>query len=321
MASASSIVIVGLQSMRLTWLAAALLLLQRCPGASADVVQCLGQPKAGTTWLEVIVDALVTAAGGTVDKAARVARYGDERIESVGQKNKGAMASKHGLPGFKLGNFGVAFAQSYNRVCRACVARGNKVWSPACVNASLLAAPDADARFVLILRDPRAVAVSWARYTNKRVDAHYFLDGVPQIAAVESVRYAWHAGLLRKTNPSLVLFYEDLVGSNSIDAYYELATFLRVALSPTAMRRVVEDTSADSMRDAEARGALPGPNRAGRPQAKVRAATADSFRGDVAPDVLANATRAMAAVLHPALAVKWLRNDADASFLAGLPAR
>ena len=129
-----------------------------------------------------------------------------------------------------------------------------------------------------------------------------------------SVRYYWHDFLVRLTNPSLILFYEDLV-VNPIDEYYRLASFLDATLEPAVMLGVVKKTSAASLRKKEARHALPGPNRPGRDTAKVRTATPDAFRTEIPSYILTNATVAMAPFLHPALWMKWLYNDLDAHFL------
>ncbi len=120
--------------------------------------------------------------------------------------------------------------------------------------------------------------------------------------------------LVRLTNPSLILFYEDLV-VNPIDEYYRLASFLMTTLAPAVMLGVVKNTSAASLRAREAQHALPGPNRPGQDTAKVRTATPDAFRIEIPSHVLSNATVAMAPLLHPALRMKWLYNDLDAHFL------
>ena len=55
-------------------------------------------------------------------------------------------------------------------------------------------------------------------------------------------------------------------------------------------------------------------------RAQVRAATPDAFRAEIPEATLANATAAMAPLLHPALRMKWLCNahEIDSEVL-GLP--
>ena len=229
--------------------------------------------------------------------------------------------AKHSLPGHE----GVAMAvhvdikSSYEAFLKHCVKHGIKIWSEACVLPEYLGPLPDNTRYVLILRDPRAVVVSWVHYSGKglvkgKASEDYVTKTVPQLAAVTSVRYYWHDELLRRTHPSLILFYEDLV-ANPVDEYYRLASFLDVNLEPDVMFGVVDQTSAASMRKDEEHHLLPGPNRASSDKAKVRSATPDAFREEVSARAWADATAAMAPLLHPALRMKWLYNDLDVKFL------
>jgi len=277
----------------------------------AVVVELHGQPKSGTTWLEVITDDIVTAGGGKI--TSRRAYYGDEWI---GPKNK------HALPGAKgaAEEVHVDIESSYKAFLKRCVDDGIKIWSEACVPPATYLGPLPDnTRYVLILRDPRAVVVSWAHYSGKgltkgNASEDYVTKTVPQCAAVVSLRYYWHDELLRRTHPSLILFYEDLV-ANPVDEYYRLASFLDVNLEPDVMFGVVDQTSAASMRKDEEHHLLPGPNRPTSDKAKVRSATPDAFREELSARAWADATAAMAPLLHPALRMKWLYNDLDVKFL------
>lgn len=275
------------------------------------VVELHGQPKSGTTWLEVITDDIVTAGGGKINSSRR-ADYGDELIGPIG---------KHSMPGAKgvAKEVHVDIKSSYEAFLKHCVKHGIKIWSEACVLPEYLGPLPDNTRYVLILRDPRAVVVSWAHYKNKglvkgNVTESYVTKTVPQCAAIVSLRYYWHDELLRRTHPSLILFYEDLV-ANPVDEYYRLASFLDVNLEPDVMFGVVDQTSAASMRKDEKHNLLPGPNRANSDRAKVRSATPDAFREELSARAWANVTAAMAPLLHPALRMKWLYNDLDVKFL------
>ena len=282
------------------------------------VVELHGQPNSGTTWLEVITDDIVTAGGGQSKKPSRRAEYGDELIGPIG---------KHGLPGREGAAHEVHgdIQSSYEGFLKRCVDDGIKIWSEACVPPAYLGPLPDNTRYVLILRDPRAVVVSWAHWSGKglengNVTESYFTETVPQCAALVSLRYYWHDELLRRTHPSLILFYEDLV-ANPVDEYYRLASFLDVNLEPDVMFGVVDQTSAASMRKDEEHHKLPGPNgklpgpNGKKDHRKVRSATPDAFREEVSARALADATAAMAPLLHPALRMKWLYNDLDVKFL------
>ncbi|KAH8047921.1 hypothetical protein JL721_12081 [Aureococcus anophagefferens] len=215
----------------------------------------------------------------------------------------------------------VAIERSFDAFLKRCVDDGITIGSEACVPPAFLGPLPVNARYVLILRDPRAVVVSWAHY-NERVNLtsqgkaseDYIIETVPKCAALVSLRYYWHDELVRRTHPSLILFYEDLA-ANPVDEYYRLASFLGVSLEPDVMLGVIHRTSAASMKKDEQHHRLPGPNRPGTPRAKVRSATPDAFREEVSARAWANATAAMAPLLHPALRMKWLYNDLDVKFL------
>lgn len=278
------------------------------------VVETHGQPKSGTTWLEVITVAIITAGGGKANKKTRSANFANETLVSN---------EKHRLPGAmsKAKAVHVAIERSFDAFLKRCVDDGITIGSEACVPPAFLGPLPDNARYVLILRDPRAVVVSWAHY-NERVNLtsqgkaseDYIIETVPKCAALVSLRYYWHDELVRRTHPSLILFYEDLA-ANPVDEYYRLASFLGVSLEPDVMLGVIHRTSAASMKKDEQHHRLPGPNRPGTPRAKVRSATPDAFREEVSARAWANATAAMAPLLHPALRMKWLYNDLDVKFL------
>ena len=277
------------------------------------VVETHGQPKSGTTWLEVITDAIVTAGGGKKNKKFRSANFANESL---------VFNKKHLLPGAEgeAKQVNAVIKTAFDAFLKRCVDDGINIWSEACVPpASLGPLPD-NARYVLILRDPRAVVVSWAHYTaaeltsQGKVSEDYITKTVPPCAALVSLRYYWHAELVGRTHPSLILFYEDLV-ANPVDEYYRLASFLGVDLEPEIMLGVVDRTSAASMKKDERHHLLPGPNRPGTTKMKVRSATPDAFREELSAEVWAKATAAMAPLLHPALRMKWLYNDLDAKSL------
>lgn len=295
-----------------------------------------GQPKSGTTWLEVIVNALAEAGGGAKrenDKSQHPERHPwiwTLRGAEVRAKEK------HELPGRPRPSgrekrddkrfVYVNLEHSYDNACRGCVERAVPVWSPACSRDSYPGVCGRDS-YVLVLRDPRAVAVSWAHFTNPRrrgdcdfcgdrdvsawapfagLDAAVARDA-PKIAALTSLRYYWHAELVDASNPSLLLFYEDLLGPGARGEYERLARFIGADVADVGA--VVNNTTASAMRTQQRKGQL-SKKQAGA--GKIRSATADAFRAELGAAALANVTRAIAPLLHPVLRARWISGVEDA---------
>ena len=120
--------------------------------SSAVWVTTHGQPKSGTTWLEVIIDELVLAAGGSMN-AMRKATLGDFHLGPT---------HKHWLPGAKgnASQVSVSIPRSYEFISD-CVKVDTQIWSEACIkrDAFLDVLPPKN-RYIIILRDPRAVVLA-----------------------------------------------------------------------------------------------------------------------------------------------------------------
>ncbi|KAJ8605352.1 hypothetical protein CTAYLR_002334 [Chrysophaeum taylorii] len=288
------------------------MLLLLFPLAAAETVRVFGQPKSGTTWCEVITETIVAETlnrNMSRSRETRQVNYNDVRVEFQPE------GSKHGLPGgHKVGSRPfddkiISVERYYDKLLRPCIESRFPIWSSDCVPEAAMGALGPH-RYVLIVRDPRSVAVSSYHYFDDLRErwklGDYCLDATPKIAALTSLRYYWHDELVRKTNPSLVLFYEDVL-NDPVNQIYRIATFLRLHPDMSTMLRVVDATSASAMRRDEARLTLPGRNRPGKESAKVRTASADAFRTELAdPQLVDNITRAMAPFLHPALRAKYI---------------
>ena len=288
----------------------------KCNVKTAQRIYTHGQPKSGTTWLEVI---LRTITAGAVKKDRSIELSADCEVINV--------RFKHQLPGSKWGEL-IDPTSSYMKTCQKCVQKGQDIWTEECVQPerSYFGVP-IDERYVLILRDPRAVVVSWAHYRGQltkndfasRRSSDYFVDMVPKVAALTSLRYYWHAELIRRTSPSLILFYEDLI-SDTVNEYYRIAAFLGMNPDLNTMLQMVNASSSGSMRRQEQAHQLPGPNNPGRENAKVRSASLGGFRDEMSKEALQESTVAMFPMLHPALVAKWLLNNEDAAFLGKINA-
>ena len=156
--------------------------------SSAVWVTTHGQPKSGTTWLEVIIDEVVLAAGGSMN-AMRKATLGDFHLRNP--------THKHRLPGAKgnASKVSVSIRRSYEFISD-CVKADTQIWSEACIkrDAFLDVLPPKN-RYIIILRDPRAVVLSWNHYIGQPPTRSY-LKLTSQCAAVVSVRYYWHEVLV-----------------------------------------------------------------------------------------------------------------------------
>lgn len=244
----------------------------------SDIVELHGQPKSGTTWLEFIVDHLCEESGGSVVSRTALLPAEGEEFD--------AGSTKHTLPGSQRYFFGTGIQvdETYNMSIAPCVENKVPIWSEACVPYDMYKSRKGH-RFVLIVRDPRAVVVSWAHYwPGISLDDNYFLRQVPRTAALVSLRYYWHTSIVGRSDPSHTVFNEDLV-RDPMSEYYRIASFLRVHIPIEVMQKVVAETSAEAMREVEKDKELPGPSRSGD-MVKVRTASIDGFRDEVDPHVV-----------------------------------
>lgn len=109
-------------------------------------------------------------------------------------------------------------------------------------------------RVVYLVRDPRAVAVSYYYY-RRQVDADFevSLDAFVQTSGVGPFDWAEHVrGWLNHPDPSrvLVVRYEDLVHEPNRE-FKRIAQFCGLGLSEDAVARYVERSSFENMRRAE----------------------------------------------------------------------
>ena len=283
-------------------------------GVASERVRLFGQPKSGTTWLEVIVKTLAEfscASGKQEQTGCESFVSKPNRDYSIGSSEVVSVNGKHGL----IGGVGLArnplidVTGSYEKLG---LAKCTVMWSSRCLPMSLFDPRIITGRSILIVRDPRAVVVSGYHYFQQKSETlqDYFLDRVPKVAALTSVRYWWFDERVRETIPTLILFYEDLL-DDTVNQYYRIASFLRLRPDFEAMCSVVNKTSATSMKEQEHENQIPGPNNWGQEKAKVRNATSRAFQDEIralpdGPNVFINGTRSMASFLHPALQARYL---------------
>ena len=186
---------------------------------------------------------------------------------------------------------------------RACLDSGRRVYSASCWPPGWLAPPLGSTQNVLIVRDPRDVAVSafyYGQHPGVQLD-EYVHDVFETMTAWVSFRFRWYT---RVALPTLVVFYEDMLASPDVQLR-RLLRFLALDAPMAVLERVANATSADAMRRMEAQGTLPGPNRAGSRFAKVRAAQAGRFAHELSPATVEYCNRVMLAVLPPVLQKRY----------------
>ncbi len=115
-------------------------------------------------------------------------------------------------------------------------------------------------RVIYIVRDPKDVAVSQYHYQIKRrvlQEGHPMEEFVPRFVAGETCPYgswgenvgSWLAA--RQTSPDfLLLRYEDMIRQADVELV-KIAKFLNIDPEPNRIRRAVEQSTADNMRNME----------------------------------------------------------------------
>jgi len=284
------------------------------------VISVRAQPKSGSTWLEVILIKLVQICCIGPCKFDHDIR---RRHISMSTRSPPQNVSiypweaKHALPD-GVGNSGdsVLLSKAAELVLQRC-ANVQFDWDISCfqsVGAIRTPLQVPSTNYILLLRDPRAVTISWLHYTKqdvKRFTSHAMslIPLVRQIAAATSLRYVAHTVYSKYT---LLLFYEDLL-EDTFRWLSTLASYLGLLPTHEQMEALVSATTIEAMHAYEARGDLPGPNRPNSSNAKAREGKADSWRKDLNPVMVHNMTTAACAALIAPLTLRWCGGDASTS--------
>jgi hypothetical protein len=323
-----------------------------------DHIYLRGQPKSGTTWLEVVLKSLV----GTCCQppSCRLTDYNHTDMHShrsVGYdlpaKNAaGARSvkvqffapgypSKHAMPvqiqpedpHKQYLTPSIILDKHADWLLTGCLPPlWRSIWTDGCLQHALVWPPKPmigagaagrPAAYLLILRDPRAVTVSWFHWRNhsgkglsidsgllaSAAHVQQVLYTAAHMAAAVSLRYVAHS---RFTNRTLTLFYEDLLSDPRQPLH---AAARHLGLPPPSgaqIDAILGPSSIEAMREAEAAGELPA-LRTG--QRYVRTATADGWAAEVGTALAAKISRAVCTSLVEPLRGRWL--DCDAYRLNG----
>ena len=152
-------------------------------------------------------------------------------------------------------------------------------------------------RYVLILRDPRDLAVSASYYGGHRDAATrdaYVARTCRVFTGWEAARYWWHMRLLSDT--TLLIYYEALL----LDPVAELtrfSQFLGFAFDPRDINTAVHSSSADSMKKLEKNGKLDPATKTEKNNAKVRSAGNSTFEDELSAATVASCTQKMRVML------------------------
>ena len=297
---------------------------ERSPSYVMGIVQpgsvfIRGTPKSGTTWLEVIGMELLAEAcktcGGNLSSSTsggevisttrpRQAHEGrDAECKCAQSAHLYGDADKHRVPGHDAVSHPSPYVEKEHLECAE---REGGDHLERCLNATAVAtskaACEANYRYLLIERDPRAIAVSWYHYRGGNITSSHLAvkelraklqpdqvsSGLPEAvrelcpmaAANVGARHVVHKGRLE----SCTTFLEyDALLSAPLVAYRRVATALglsEVVLTDASLAKVIERTSLEMMQRMERDHELPGPNRPGRERAKARAG-GDSWKDEL----------------------------------------
>ena len=191
------------------------------------------------------------------------------------------------------------FAMTMARVCKQtnCVE-----WAP-------------QVRFVLVVRDPRDAAVSyahWMRIFDPAKDLQQTMREAWIFVPRTMQMFEWYANTLSYFFPTLVVYYSELV-NNLPTELARLQEFLGLPpLSPADIAAMEVAVSPDHMRELELQHALPGRNSQQRP--KVRKARPETFREEMEPETVTIFNKAMRKYLTPELLNRFPATEDDATY-------
>jgi hypothetical protein len=277
----------------------------------AEFFQLTGQPKSGTTWLEVVLITLIRLSctdecASHYDSAGRQLRI---NVASAPDMNVAARnvtvelaRNKHYLQGFvRTGRRrdNVKLRNSAVTLLRKCSVAGVSLWSNDCLrHLGRPARVSPHTRFILLLRDPRATMVSWLRFIGGNItNATKVLHDVQTEGAATTLRFVVHTRFL--SAQTLTLYYEDLLTDTS-HSFYTIASYLGFSPSHAQMSAVINRTTPKALRTMEAAHALPG-----RYGNKVRSASANGFERELGTHMLQMMNARLVRILVPALLTKW----------------
>lgn len=242
-----------------------------------------GIPKSGTTWMEVVLERMLTSACAAAPPCAYSGRDSSDSTVRGGlaaplpsSGNSGnctgvrfVITAKHRIAGALLSNFGhenLAIDHAdvvAGLVMERCVDRGIPAHSRACIEAievldigadRLAGVDESQMRYFNIMRDPRAVAVSACHYFYPKQPLaqcrHLHPTAFAANVAVLAVDWAYWG--LRHPATAITMHYESIKAAPHA-GFARLAEFLGIALTRADIAALVSATSAEEMAHLETR--------------------------------------------------------------------
>lgn len=157
---------------------------------------------------------------------------------------------------------------------------------------------------VLIVRDPRDCLVSGAHFFAPRQHIDSYVSKNAE-AVVRRVAYRHQLVSMIPDQNSFTMYYEDWM-TRPLDITRHLLSFFGVFVDHDTLERIAESVSFDMMRAREKQHRLPGPNRPGAPNRKVRSGTVGGYRHQLQPATIERVTNIMKRVFPDVLLNRYV---------------
>jgi len=172
-------------------------------------------------------------------------------------------------------------------------------------------------KYIHVIRDPRDAALSWIHYhgvTSKTDIDKGVGKACNHYIAWTAFYYYWQMERYGEVYPSMELFYRKLMDDAKTE-YIKVLEWFGVRASSETLMRVLKETDMGAMKRMEAQRLLPGRNRAGSSDCKVRQGGYGNFNDELSEATIAKCTGAMKVMLPENLLRMFdvLETDAEAA--------
>lgn len=219
-------------------------------------VWCASYPKSGNTWVRSLVQALRSGASPDINRLSSDGHAGEDTMRGLGL----SVSDMNDLDAHGFLRLGWALERHADDPTASVLRKTHTAWLPVADGYPQCWQP-VGGRAVYIVRDPRAVAVSWAHHIgHSNFDAVEIMatdrTDVP-VRSDEDLRFHpgnWSthvASWLDQTElPTLVLRYEDL-SENPFDTVANLAQWLGLPDDPDQLNPAIDSCSFEKLAAAE----------------------------------------------------------------------
>lgn len=263
------------------------------PGGRTQQIRVNGEPKSGTTWLEMVVRETLAV----LCKLGRNCSYSQRGRMALIRDKSGdkqfVAARKHVIPGVA------------DKAALEFSAPPKLTDQELSLKAEEALAHEAGVRWVVIFRDPRDVTMSacYHQFRNCPHKEAYFKSNFPSVVKWTNLRYRFFQEVVRREKDrALIMFYEDLK-VDLLQQVLRLSRFLlhQEKVGTAEATEVVKRTSFSVMKAAGL--AIP---QGGAQTGKVRKGEACGYRSDISPEAAAKATDILhKLLLNSSLRYRW----------------